>query len=292
MDEQTPPPPEIRTAEWQSWPILLGSDRRLTLGWQARPEGKGGKCYIVGRDSIVGAVKIIERFPATEAGWEQAWQCLMNLEPSREAELRAKLDARAAQHLARAALDDLEARTKVRLQLQTFLGGYSNEVNLNQGKLYDLRFTEEDFVVTVPRTWPPALRVPYHQIEELEIGGPGVTSSFRAGQRMVLEAGGGFVAAPAVFANTSIQTIIRVQTPDSDLYFQNDTIVPHILKIRLSRQIAAIREAHAPRAETTADQAPAAISVVAELKDLASMLDAGLLTREEFDRMKARLLGS
>src|SRR5262249_1199440 len=155
--------------------------------------------------------------------WEQAWQCLMNAEPSREAELRAKLDARIAQSQAKAALAELEARTQVRLQSQTFLGGYSNDVNVTQGKSYDLRFTEEDFVVIAPHSWPPVLRVPYHQIEKLDIGGPGLTSSFRAGQRMVLEAGLGFMSAPAVFANTSIQTIIRVQTPESDLYFQNNT---------------------------------------------------------------------
>jgi putative oligomerization/nucleic acid binding protein len=38
-------------------------------------------------------------------------------------------------------------------------------------------------------------------------------------------------------------------------------------------------------------QVSEAVSVVAELKELASMLDAGLLTRDEFDQMKTRLLG-
>ena len=290
MDEQIPPPPEISANEWQTWAVLLVPGRRLSIGWQARPEGKGGKCYLVGRDTVVADVKVIERFPATQAGWEQAWRHLISLEPSREVEMRAKLDARTTQARARAALDELEKRTQVRLQGQTFVGGYSNDVNLNQGKGYDLRFTEEDLVVTVPRSWPPVLSLPFHQIEELEIGGPGLTSSFRAGHRMVLEAGLGFMAAPVVYASTSIQTIIRVRTSDSDLYFQNDTTAPHILKIALSRQLAAIREAHAPHAETGADQAPAATSVVAELKELASMLEAGLLTREEFDQMKKRLL--
>jgi len=62
--------------------------------------------------------------------------------------------------------------------------------------------------------------------------------------------------------------------------------------MQLSRPLAAIRDARAAPAGAMAGPVAQAVSVVAELRDLASMLDAGLLTREEFDQMKACLLGS
>jgi Short C-terminal domain len=45
-----------------------------------------------------------------------------------------------------------------------------------------------------------------------------------------------------------------------------------------------------PRAITEHDEVPGPESVPDRLSRLASMLDAGLLTREEFDRLKAKLI--
>jgi hypothetical protein len=62
------------------------------------------------------------------------------------------------------------------------------------------------------------------------------------------------------------------------------------LWVALSRGIGAIREARPP--PTVADQVtpPSRTSPVDELTRLAALLNDGLLTREEFDRLKARLI--
>jgi hypothetical protein len=61
----------------------------------------------------------------------------------------------------------------------------------------------------------------------------------------------------------------------------------------MSRPLTVIRSARAAQATGgTQNESPiAALSPVQELTKLADMLEKGLLTREEFDLMKVRLLG-
>ena len=56
-----PPKPVIMTYEWGDWSQLLIDDRHLSIGWQDRPEKKGGPSYLVGRASFSGGTKVIER---------------------------------------------------------------------------------------------------------------------------------------------------------------------------------------------------------------------------------------
>jgi Short C-terminal domain len=67
---------------------------------------------------------------------------------------------------------------------------------------------------------------------------------------------------------------------------------PESLRISLSGALGVIRQAR-PSADTSApgQKAPGPVSVVDELSRIAGMLDNGLLSREEFDQLKARLLG-
>jgi hypothetical protein len=55
------------------------------------------------------------------------------------------------------------------------------------------------------------------------------------------------------------------------------------------RKLREIREARAAKSGS-ADHGSTAAGMFAELKELASMLEAGLITREEFDRLKSKLL--
>jgi hypothetical protein len=134
--------------------------------------------------------------------------------------------------------------------------------------------------------------VAYSEIEDVEIGGPGMV---RSGGGFV---GGGFGAVGALEGmavasvlnaltnKTKITTIIRAQATTSELFLlwdrTNARAAPHRV-VSASR-----RDPHHPDA---ADQkiGPSA-SPVAELSKLADMLQSGLLTRDEFDQLKTRLL--
>lgn len=138
----------------------------------------------------------------------------------------------------------------------------------------------------------------YAQVEAVEIGGPGLVKS---GGGFV---GGGFgaagalegIAAAAVLnaltTRTSITTIVRVQGTDCEMFFLHSRSTPEQLRIEMTAALGAIRAARAAAAkEPVAGPQPAMpASPVAELVRLADMLAAGLITREEFERLKARVL--
>src|SRR5215471_13350691 len=71
------PKPVIMDYEWGGWSQLLIDDRHLSIGWQDRPEKKGGPSYLVGRVSFSGGTKVIERLAFTAEGWAKAWRFLM-----------------------------------------------------------------------------------------------------------------------------------------------------------------------------------------------------------------------
>src|SRR5260370_23866947 len=62
--------------ELGSFAYLVEHSRHPSVGWQRRPNAKGGKCFLVGRETLAGGLKILKRFPFTEEGWAQAWRYL------------------------------------------------------------------------------------------------------------------------------------------------------------------------------------------------------------------------
>ena len=141
--------------------------------------------------------------------------------------------------------------------------------------------------------------VPYSEVEAVEIGAPGLVKS---GGGFI---GGGFEAVGAVegmaiaavlnglTTRTSIKTVVRVQGTGCELFLLYTKSTPEQLRIELTRPLGAIRSARASALPGAYHREPAMpASPVEELTKLASMLESGLLTREEFDSLKARLLTS
>lgn len=88
----------------------------------------------------------------------------------------------------------------------------------------------------------------------------------------------------ALTTRSSIVTVLRIQARTCELFLLHDKSTPEQLRMELSRALAAIRAARPSSA------APASASPIAELAKLAEMLQSGLITRDEFDQFKARLL--
>jgi hypothetical protein len=165
----------------------------------------------------------------------------------------------------------------------TLLGGYFTGADMPVGKSYDLRFIGDHMLITKAADVQPALEVGYSEIEELEVGGPGLVSGLTRGKAVGLVMLLGEVGEALALTDTKIQTILKVRTPGGELFFLNNKILPDALRIALSQPLSAIRDARG-------GQATQAKGMVAELKELAGMLEKGLITREEFERLKARLL--
>lgn len=295
-------PPDEQTVS--PYPVLGGI--RHTIGWRYRQERRGGAEFLLMGRGGLGAYKVLQQFPLTEAGWTQAWQALAREDPESAARVRTVLadkarDRRAREQrvLAQPELAALDARSIGRLPDVALLGGYGPTTAIAIGERYDARFLDDRLCLYQPRSWEPLFQVPYGQVEHVEIGGPGLV---KTGGRFV---GGGFGARGALegmaiaavlnslTTRTSITTIVRVQAASSELFLLDTNTTPSQLRMELSRPLGAIRAAQASAAAAAAPApgirtAPA--SPVEELAKLAGLLADGLINREEFDQLKARLL--
>jgi Short C-terminal domain len=284
-----PPMPVAAETEMGTWIFLVKYDKHPSIGWQHRLAAKGGPCFLVGKETVTGGLKVFERFPHTEEGWVQAWHFLVKLDNTLEGELRAKLAARSAADSARAAVKELDSRTQALVKSVVLLGGYLADEDMPVGKPYDLRFLNKRLLVTAAGSTEPLIDIHYGDVEDLEIGGPGVVSRLSRGQQARMTVAFGLIGAALAYSDTKIQTVVRLRVPRGDLYFLDSATVPDALRIQLARPLGEIRQARAAEADS-AGHASKAAGMVTELKELASMLEAGLITREEFDRLKTKLL--
>ena len=258
------------------------------------------------RRTGLGSLKVVDSFPLTEDGWARAWQALVRQNPAAVPQILARLGAREAD-MARLRTRDADSREAAELETRAlgnlrgvaYLGGYAPEAAITPGRLYDVLFLEDRLVVLAHRQAKVLAEVPYSQVEDVEIGGPGLV---KTGGGFV---GGGFgvngavegMAIAAVLntltTRTSVKTIVRIQGTSCELFLLYTKLTPEQLRITMSRPLGAIRSARATQATGGIQHAPpvAAPSPVQELTQLADMLEKGLLTREEFDLMKAKLLG-
>jgi hypothetical protein len=135
--------------------------------------------------------------------------------------------------------------------------------------------------------------LPYADLVAFEIGGPGARQTgggFIGGGFGLTGAAEGMLIATALnmlTTRTRIDTVICLQTKSAELFLHYGDEAPDALRIRLSEVFNILREnvSAGPQQGTSTGE-----HVVERLAKLADMLDRELLTREEFDRLKAELL--
>ena len=296
--------PVIRPSEQYTaipYPLLDGVSP--TIGWQWQSKAKSCPAFVIIRRGALGSLKVVERFPLTENGWASAWQSLVTQNPAAAPKVLARLRARDADAVRLSPdsreLNELEARSIASLREVAYLGGYVPAAGIFAGERYDVRFLGDRLVVVPCRQAGVLADVPYSEVEDVEIGGPGLV---KTGGGFV---GGGFGARGAIegmaiaavlnglTTRTSIKTVVRIQGAACELFLLHTKATPEQLRIELSRPLGAIRSARATWVPGVSQhhEASASASPVEELTKLAAMLESGLLSREEFDLMKAKLLG-
>lgn len=273
---------------------MVDYGQRYTLGWQRQTNSP---TFVLIR---LGAMKdkVLDRFPLTPDGWARAWAALVKLDSGAADAVAAKIQEWLAEDAAHGAETEIGVRTLVTLADVAYLGGYLPESAITPGERYDVRFFEDRLAVLACRSADVLAEVPYGQVEQVEIGGPGL---IRRGGGFV---GGGFgvtaiegMAIAAVLngltTRTSIKTIVRIQGTGCELFLLLTSVTPEQLRIELSRPLGAIRSARAMEVAGGIQHGALAVSFspVEELTKLADMLEKGLLTRDEFDLMKAKLIG-
>lgn len=302
-----PPEPVYRGRPF----LLLEYDVRHSLGW--RHDRKAGPGFVVVRRSRLGTVKITDRFPLTEPGWASAWRALSDRDADAAAAIAATLAAREASTRAAAALSALDAGSLRHLRWVIFKGG-SGEVPLAKGRTYDMRFLSDRITVCRPGSADAIVEVPYSDVETVEVGGPGQVSLSPGAVLAVVLALGllgtvpglivhsllvlllgaiilGFLGALLCAAQTKIETIVRIRSSDVELHFLHTAMSPDALRVELSEALRAIRNSRFERANDSRETAePGSGSTSDQLSKLASLLQQDLITRDEFEHLKAKLI--
>jgi hypothetical protein len=242
------------------WPRVLNR----AIGWHLRSERRGGPVFVLMNRPAVGFQKVLVRFPLTEAGWARAWRALAKDSPAAAEKIRSQLEVRERERRKLLALDhrfaspeitELDSRSLASLRQVALLGGYAPDAALVIGELYDARFLEDRLAIFQALHEAARAEVPYTEIEDIEIGGPGLVKS---GGGFV---GGGFGAVGALegmaiasvlnalTTRTSITTIVRVQGTNCELFLLSTRSSPAQLRIELSRALGTIRTARTAAAQ-------------------------------------------
>jgi hypothetical protein len=291
--------------------LLVDYGVRHSLGWQ--DHRRAGPSFVLVRLRWSGtAVKA--RFPLTEQGWESAWRALSSVDPRAAAAVAAKLGARAARDSATAALAALDHGSLCSLPRVTFKGG-SDEGPLVKDQAYELRFLGDRATVTSPGRLDAVVTIPYQDVDALEVSGPGtVTKPLSEVMVLILGLGllgavlgalvlrlpglllgavlFGLIGAIAGSASTRVETIVRIHGPAADLYFLTREKEPDALRIELSAALAAIDTARGSSRHAEASAELPTGTIPDQLGKLASLLEGGTITRDEFEHLKTRLISS
>jgi hypothetical protein len=307
-----PAMPEVsRSQLYHGRPRLLAEyGLRHSMGWQ--DHRKAGPSFVVVRLNRFDRAKVAARFPLTDEGWESAWRTLADLDADAAAAVSAQLAKREARRSAAATLAELDARTVCRLRHMTYNGG-SGDSPLVRDKYYDLRFVGDRLLVCPAGSVAAVLELPYHDVEAMEVSGSDRSRSQGESLAVILSVaaigallglvllglvglilGGlicGLIAAGAMTSSNTVKTIVRLRSQEAEYFFLTTEKAADAVRIQLSGPLTAIERARITRPGASgepADRAPD--SVPEQLSKLASLLADGVLSSEEFERLKAKVI--
>jgi hypothetical protein len=290
--------------------LLVESGLRHSLGWQDHRQA--GPSFVVVKLSRLDSVKVTSRFPLTEQGWDGAWRRLSGLDADAAAAVGAKLASMEERRSAPAALAALDADTVHRLRRMTYRGG-SSDSPLARDQAYDLRFLADRLMVCPPASATAVVELPYDDVEAVEVSGsdrrmsPGeqlavILGLGLAGALLGLFILGligfllgallfGSIGALATAGSIRIETMVRLRGRDAEFFFLNTEISPDAMRIELSAPLTAITGARTARQSGSGPPAErASESIPDQLSKLASLLADGVLSREEFEHLKAKVI--
>ena len=287
-----PAAPVVQPEEiWLGTPNVLLDEGRYTIGWQGWPEKKGGPSYVTVRRSALGALKIVARFPLTDAGWAQAWRALVKLDSATAKAVLPVLAHRAESASGLEERKKLDARSLAFLPEVIFVGGYLAGDGLVAGQVYELRFLADRLSVFRHGSLTALAEFSYADVQAVEVAGPGRVHNWTPGSRPCWPRYSDSPARwwPTAARGSRLSCESRQRTASCSsctrCYFQ--------MTFAFISPVGSGRSAR-PRSQPAAREITGAslgsASLVNELSRLAGLLDTGLLTRAEFDQLKAKLI--
>ncbi len=198
------------------------------------------------------------------------------------------------------------------LRNMTYNGG-SGGLPLTKGQSYDLRFLDDRLTVVLSAYAVDVAELPYHDVGAMEVSGSNRTKSTGSTAAVILGlalAGAllgllllgllGFLLGALVFgligalitaSSSKVETILRLHGQDAELIFSTTKKTPDAMRTELVEPLGAITRARTtPQTGSGELAAQASGSIPDQLSKLASLLADGLLSREEFEHLKAKVI--
>jgi hypothetical protein len=237
---------------------------------------------------------------------------LSSLDAEAAAAVSSKIATVAERRSAAVTLADLDARTEYLLRYMTYNGGSSDSVMV-RGKSYDLRFLDDRLMVCPQSAATAVAELPYHDLEAVDVSGsdrdgsPAEVLAVTLGAALVGALIGvaihrllglifgamicGWIGAFAMVAATKTKTTVRLRSKDAEFFFLSTDKAEDAIRIALSGPLTAIERARTTRPGGSGEPADrASDSIPDQLDKLASLLADGVLSPEEFERLKAKVI--
>jgi hypothetical protein len=247
---------------WRGSPYLIPvSGQRHSLGWQ--DTGRYGPCFVVARIGVMGTGKVLDRFPLTEDGWDQAWAALV------------QLDVGAAQAVAKTAQKLLAAQSAQIVEAERRAHMFSAlgvQVQMDEGKVYSIGPHSAATQTTIPRLLGP----------------------LAGAEAMVTDGSQAWSPGRALFLPIALTGLATKTKADAAVIFPDGTVHTAPMDgnnaVREAQketvQFNALARAATPAAtETGSDPA-------VKLRKLQELRDAGLLTQDEYETKRAEIINS
>jgi hypothetical protein len=194
----------------------------------------------------------------------------------------------------------------------TYNGGCGS-LPLTRGQFYDLRFLDDRLTVGLSAYAVDVAELPYHDVDVMEVSRSDRTRSAGGTAAVIIGlalAGAvlgvlllgllGFLLGALVFGligaliaarSGKIETILRLRGYDAELIFSTTKMTPHAMRTELVEPLKTITDARtAPLPGPGEPPAQASGSIPDQLGKLASLLADDLLSREEFEHLKAKVI--
>jgi hypothetical protein len=280
------------------------------FGMKARLE-----MFVTGRDLKAGlalyAAANYERFPATPAGWVEAWiRAAAVAGPAPYAKGLASWTARTRGYLGptrdAAVIAELDARMPPVLYALTFAGGQGGGDHLSPGTAVDLRMARAHIALTASTDGAPLLTIAAAELTGAEASGMGGGGSFAAAASLNPLTNLMHEEAADWMNNRSLgskdRTFVRIQGTTCELFLLSKSYSPQDAQVALSAvrvlaqggpvgsQPGAGLLAGLTAPVTPADSGPDDADLVTKLERLAKLRDSGALTQFEFQAAKDKLL--
>jgi hypothetical protein len=284
--------------EFPSGAGRLAFGKKRDLGWVTSRDGQ--RYFVIYRRTAL-SEQIEVRVPTERSEWEALWTRYESVEPDEAMRYVARLSETLARKQSEAsrlsevgleAPGDLDAGLVLRLPDLTLLGGHGESLNVEIGVSYDLWFRDGEMIVTGWGARYALFAWPYSAIEVIDITGPGAVTTGGG----VIGGGFGVVGAlegmaiasiiSALTSRTTIKTVLRIESRDAELFLLETRLEPEALRVTLSPIFGRLKRAVRSQAAFPKESS----DPIDRLERLAALVESGLMTRDEFEMAKKRLL--